>query len=290
MATRIGTPMADTLAGTAESDLILGLGGGDRLTGTGGGNVLLGGAGDDTIFGDAPGLPPRLPLDEGSLIVAGRGDDSVAAGLGADIVLGGGGNDTLHGGLFSSLTGFIEGGASANWQFDQGDLLRGGAGDDLLDGAGGEDTLLGGAGSDTLVGSADADQLWGGPGQDVFLFARSLGIYGGPDSGLGPGARDVIQDFRQGEDLIDLSRLASPVALPPGGPVEGSVFLGADPFTASFALQVRTEFQDGNTILQLVSARRSFDAAEQPTVPAGPEAEIELIGIHHLQACDVILT
>jgi Ca2+-binding RTX toxin-like protein len=158
----------------------------------------------------------------------------------------------------------------------------------VLDGAGGDDTLLGGAGDDTLIGSIGADLLVGGPGHDTFLFGRQLGIFGGPDSGVGPGNRDLILDFHQGVDVIDLSRLTIPIALGPGQAVPGTLFLDEGDFQATFALQVRIAFEDGNTLVQLVSASRPFPP-QDPTVPAGPEGEIELAGIHHLTEADFIL-
>jgi lysophospholipase L1-like esterase len=68
---------------------------------------------------------------------------------------------------------------------DASDWLRGEGGDDLLRGDGGKDTLIGGSG---------ADSLWGGAQADTFVFASGFG-------------RDVIGDFRTGEDVIDLGSL-----------------------------------------------------------------------------------
>jgi hypothetical protein len=75
--------------------------------------------------------------------------------------------------------------------------------------------LIGGSGPDRLQESiAHGDVFWGGPGADIFaigigftfnpgtsgsFFATVLG------TGVGSGARDVIIDFEQGEDVIDLS-------------------------------------------------------------------------------------
>ena len=56
---------------------------------------------------------------------------------------------------------------------------------------------MGGAGSDVLIGGLGADVLTGGSDADRFVF-RTAG-----DSTAA--AMDRIVDFRQGEDLIDLS-------------------------------------------------------------------------------------
>ncbi|MCI2401191.1 calcium-binding protein, partial [Aliiroseovarius sp. N1Y82] len=111
-------------------------------------------------------------------VVGFTGDDTIdATGAGVSITLtGGAGNDTLIGG----------GGA---------DALFGGAGNDAIFGGVGGDTLLGADGADVLNGAAGNDALGGGAGADSFVF----------DSGWG---QDVVMDFTDDEDLIDLSGVA----------------------------------------------------------------------------------
>jgi Ca2+-binding RTX toxin-like protein len=288
MSTIIGGPQAETLAGTDDTDLILGRGGGDLIIGFAGVDLLLGGTGDDTIWGEnAIGFPPAPPgsgpqvfvptLDD-NLILAGAGNDLVRAGLGSDTVFGGAGDDTLNGALGSSL--FSQGQSNAFNTQDGPDWLEGGRGNDLIDGGSGDDTILGGAGDDTLRGTLGADRLTGGPGDDRFVFQRINTT--AVDTGIGPGARDVITDFHHGQDRIDLSAYASPFfagALP-------AEFHGTDPFAASFALQVRYDFVGHNTVVQFFSV---LGATGTPTVPAGPTGEIELLGHHHLKEADFIL-
>lgn len=79
------------------------------------------------------------------------------------------------------------------------DTLLGDGAANVIDGLGGNDIINGGAGNDTLIGGAGYDTLTGGSGNDVFVF-RSAG-----EIGDRPGARDVITDFAQGQDKIDLS-------------------------------------------------------------------------------------
>lgn len=111
-----------------------------------------------------------------------RGDDTIFGGGGSDAVIGGTGNDSISGDAGSdTLLGqngidVMSGGAGA-------DVLGGGAGNDLLNGGNGRDKLSGYTGSDTLIG---------GGGLDVFVFAGKFGT-------------DVITDFRNGADVIDLS-------------------------------------------------------------------------------------
>jgi Ca2+-binding RTX toxin-like protein len=79
------------------------------------------------------------------------------------------------------------------------DILTGDAKDNVIDGKGGKDVINGGAGNDTIIGGAGYDTLTGGTGQDVFVF-RSVA-----EIGDRPGARDVVTDFKSGEDKLDLS-------------------------------------------------------------------------------------
>jgi Ca2+-binding RTX toxin-like protein len=100
---------------------------------------------------------------------------------------------------------------------DQAEWIEGGQGDDVLTGLGGHDVLDGGAGSDRLEGGFGTDWLRGGEGRDVFAFG-SWDVIWGPgggregswtrlDTGLPSWERDVVADFTQGEDIIDLSNL-----------------------------------------------------------------------------------
>ena len=75
------------------------------------------------------------------------------------------------------------------------DVIFGGNGNDSLFGGDGYDTLSGGAGNDYLDAGFGNDSLTGGDGNDVFAFtARQFG-------------NDIIVDFVQGQDKIDLSIL-----------------------------------------------------------------------------------
>lgn len=114
-------------------------------------------------------------------IVGDRGRDSLSGGDGDDLIPGGGGKDTLSGG-------------------DDTDHLHGDGGKDVVDGGGGCDWITGDGGSDRLAGGDDADTLRGDNGNDT--------RFGGDDADVfvlvPDGARDVIEDFEDGRDLIDL--------------------------------------------------------------------------------------
>lgn len=315
MALFIGTSAPDTLRGTTEADLVFGLGGADAIAGRAGDDVIFGGPGDDRISGDNSGragfslggagtgagsggptdttdtgpLPPAfggMPGD--NLIFAGAGDDSVVAGFGADTVFGGAGNDTILGYGNSAVS---PSGTSGVIAADGPDRLFGGRGDDLVFGGGGGDLLDGGAGQDRLVGGRGVDTLAGGEGCDIFIFGRMLeppnSTNPAADTGVGPGARDLVLDFHQGEDRLDVSRYGNfagfAVDLVP-------VFIGADPFQAIFAPQVRYEVEDGHTLVQIFAPFGGPQPGVPAAAPEGPTAEIELAGEHWLQAEDFILT
>ncbi len=122
--------------------------------------------------------------------LSGNGLDNLLAGRdGGDRLLGFDGEDTLRGGIGRD---HLYGGSS-------GDQLYGGGGQDTLFGGAGNDTLDGCAGKDTLIGNGGADHLIGGSGADTFKF-NFIG-----QSTPGAAGRDVICDFTQGEDVINLS-------------------------------------------------------------------------------------
>jgi len=108
--------------------------------------------------------------------------------LGTDIVKN---FERAHG---AGLADIIMGSAAVN-------SLDGGGGDDELWGFGGNDYLSGGGEDDYLVGGAGADSLSGDTGADRFVF-KALS-----DSGITRSTRDIIQDFEDGIDKIDLSAM-----------------------------------------------------------------------------------
>lgn len=161
----------DTLRGNGGNDKLEGSAGDDLLRGNGGHDKLLGGAGADRLFGD--GGNDTLTGGAGADTLKGQsGHDRLEGGGSADSLLGGKGNDTLAGGTGA-------------------DTLNGELGNDVLQGGDGGDILNGGKGNDTVMGGRGNDRLTGGDGADLFIFGAGHG-------------RDVITDFRNGVDKIDL--------------------------------------------------------------------------------------
>jgi Ca2+-binding RTX toxin-like protein len=189
-------------------------------------------------------------------------------------VHGGSGDDSIDGaGVFASSGA----GGSYRAAHDLGDLLDGGAGRDRIDGEGGDDTLIGGSGEDTLIGAQGRDMLAGGSGHDVFQFAfpATFGVFGS-DTGTDAATRDVILDFRPGEDHIDLTGYLSQT-----DGTRAPAFLDTGAFTGSAGLEVRYAAEGDHTVVQF---RVPFAYNMPPAV-----YEIELAGHHALHATDFSL-
>jgi Ca2+-binding RTX toxin-like protein len=86
-------------------------------------------------------------------------------------------------------------GPNDNW------VMYGAGGDDTLIGGNKADLLLGGSGKDTLIGGLGRDLMFGGFGADTFDFNLIT------ESGNTIGTADVIADFVEGVDKIDLSSI-----------------------------------------------------------------------------------
>lgn len=171
-----GSEVDDTLTGDEGHDLLTGLGGNDLLVGLAGRDTLVGGEGDDLLQGN--GWRDRL---EGN-----AGNDTLQGNRGSDVLIGGGGDDALQGGFDDDR---MFGGAGK-------DTLTGGVGNDELAGGLGDDRINGGEGSDTLEGGAGADTLLGG------VYSADTIVFGLEDVGKGV---DVIWNFEQGDDVLELS-------------------------------------------------------------------------------------
>ncbi len=154
----------------------------DNEVHAGGGNdKVFGGVGSDELYGNAG--KDILKGGQGhDGLFGGKGNDILKGGDGHDFLVGGNGKDTLEGGDGNDV---LVGGNGK-------DILKGGEGDDELYGEDGDDTLKGGKGDDVLAGGAGDDILKGGEGADVFYFSADNGF-------------DVIKDFENGTDLLDLT-------------------------------------------------------------------------------------
>jgi Ca2+-binding RTX toxin-like protein len=162
----------DNIEGSTGSDLMGGGAGNDEMTGGGGNDTMTGYTGDDTISGN----------DGSDQMMGGTGNDTLNGGKGHDTMYGGDGNDSLGGGENNDIMAGGEGD----------DLMLGWTGNDIMAGNQGQDDMRGQAGSDHLNGGWGNDTLNGGSENDFFEFVRHSGD-------------DVIEDFEDGIDLIDLT-------------------------------------------------------------------------------------
>lgn len=175
-----GSNVRDVLRGLGGNDVLWGAGGNDTLTGGNGADRLNGGGGADLMAGGAGSDSYRVDSSGDRVVeAAGQGRDRVVASV----------SHVLE----ANVEELALVGAAANAVGNRGaNLLTGTAGANLIDGRGGADTLAGGMGADWLVGGAGADS---------FAFASALHSL--------PGAMDVIADFEEGVDSIDLAGLGA---------------------------------------------------------------------------------
>jgi Ca2+-binding RTX toxin-like protein len=104
----------------------------------------------------------------------------------------------------------------------------------------GDDIIGGLAGNDTIIGGAGRDLLTGGAGADSFVYQAIT------DSGTTGATRDIIYDFTQGQDLIDLSAIDAIT----GGGDDAFNFIGNSAFSNT-AGELRYDYQGGYTIISM---------------------------------------
>jgi Ca2+-binding RTX toxin-like protein len=280
---------ADTLIGGAGGDTLMG-----EVVQSSGGTVIINATftGDDSIFGG-----------NGDDFINGQvGDDIVDGGLGSDNMFGGSntagvgdiasfatenvgvsadlnlgfafgqGNDTLDG--FESLRGSnhqdsLGGNAKANRieGLDGNDQIIGRGGADTLLGGKGDDAIFGLSGNDKIAGSFGADTLKGGLNNDIFDYDSVS------DSTGGPATHDLISDFAQGADKVDLSTIDAKISVAGN---QAFKFIGAAAFSAEG--QVRATSAGGVTTIEVNNSGTT-----------GAEMTIDLTGTFTLLAGDFIL-
>lgn len=256
--TLTGTSGKDILNGGDRDDLLDGLAGGDQLNGFGGDDRLLGGSGNDALKG-------------------GDGDDQLDGGLGRDALDGGAGVDTAsYARSAKGVSVDLQSGKGSGGEA-QGDTLTGienlvgSAFADTLTGDAGANGLSGGVGNDVLRGLGGADRLEGGEGADRFVFTAT------GDSGLGATA-DLIVDFQQGSDRIDLSS------------IDANLLLRKDQAFSGALMDLATAFDAPGQL------RFGYDAGNNTTIVQGDvngdgaaDFEIHLVGQINLMAADFVL-
>ena len=161
--------------GTDADNQIFSRAGDDEVFARSGDDMVDGGTGNDTLYGQ----------NGNDSLFGGDGDDTLLGGDGFDFLFGGDGRDELRGG---SSIDYLYGDGGA-------DRLFGDSSADVLDGGFGNDLLRGGTGTDRLIDGGGSDRLFGDDQADTFELVR--------DNKL-----DVIRDFEDNVDVIDLTRWA----------------------------------------------------------------------------------
>jgi Ca2+-binding RTX toxin-like protein len=150
-------------------------------------------------------------------------------------------------------------------------LLDGNSGNDTIDGASGNDTIDGASGNDTLIGRLGTDRMTDGLGNDIYRY------FSVTESNPGVGIRDILTDFTQVSDDIDLSPIDSNLSIPGNQAFD---FIGVAAFNGGGNGQVRYFQSGGNTIIQV-------DRQGDGDIIA--EMEIQLTGLIPLAATDFFL-
>lgn len=139
--------------------------------------------GVDRIFNSGL-MDGAIQLNDGDDVYNGR------FGTVNGIISGNAGEDDLRGGVEHE---HIDGGTES-------DFIAGRGGDDSLIGGSGVDTIHGGSGDDTLSGGGNSDRLNGGKGNDVLTSGGGADVFEFDR----PAGDDIITDFNNGNDRIDL--------------------------------------------------------------------------------------
>ena len=250
----IGGNGNDTLTGNGLTNRLTGGAGNDTLNGGTGRDTLIGGLGDDTYITDGADTITELAA-QGTDWVQSSATYTLAANV-ENLTLTGAG---VINGTGNTLNNVITGNGSNN-------RLTGGAGNDTLNGGAGNDILNGGTGTDVLVG---------GLGSDTFVFNTIS------DSTTVSPTWDIITDFTQGQDRIDLRGID---AFGVGGTNAAFVWKGTDAFNSTTAGEARYQLFDAvGTADDYTVVFLDNDA------DTAVEMAIRLHGLHNLTAADFML-
>lgn len=278
----------DTIVGTWTDDTILGLAGNDVITGGSGTDVLDGGEGSDvylvTLLSDKTAAEitdtGTSGTDELRFAATTVGTMTLLAGdTGLESVVIGTGTGSSA--VFTAKTALN---VDATWSAN-GLTITGNAGNNTLTGSSFSDTLIGGAGHDVLLGGLGNDVLIGGLGQDTlsgdigndtFKFSMIS------DTGTPATKPDVITDFVQGEDVIDLSDLDAFAATKTVN--DTFVWQGTAAFSSATQGEVRYKKFDFSGTANDYTIIWIDDDKD-----IGVERHIRLTGLYDLTASDFVL-
>ena len=240
----------DTVFGSAGADVINGGTGNDLLIGGAGNDVFKvgGSAGTDSYDGGADFDTIEASKSAISLVVTGTNITGIEA---------------ISSGGFSGFR--LVGTGSANvLDFSAISLI----GVESIDAGAGNDVVIGSAGADAIIGGSGRDTLTGGAGNDTFVFTST-------SQSTRPSTIDIITDFHQGEDRIDLSGIDANTVL---AGEDAFTFVGSGPFTGAGQLRYdTTTIANVTRVLADVDGNGSIDM------------EIHLSGTYALTQNDFLL-
>lgn len=248
---------ADSITGSSGGDTLLGYGGNDVINGGVGADLMLGGAGNDIYTVDNTSDRVRETTTATSSVNAG-GVDLVRASV----------NHTLASFVEKlTLTGT---GAIAGTGNALANTIVGNAAANRISGLAGNDVLRGGGGNDVIVGGTGRDTLTGDTGKDHFDF-NALG-----ESGATTTTCDVITDFVQGDDKIDLAGIDAKAATT--GVNEAFRYIGTAAFTAAGQVRIVPDMINSTVTVYL-----------NTDTDSSAEMAIRLTGLSTFGATDLIL-
>jgi Ca2+-binding RTX toxin-like protein len=283
-----GSSFNDVLTGSSAANVVMGGAGNDVINGGGGIDTLDGGEGSDvylvTLLADKTAAEitdtGTTGTDELRFAATAAGTLTLSAGdTGLECVVIGTGT-----GASAATTGKVALNVDATLSAN-GLTITGNAGNntltgsgfaDTLDGGAGNDVLLGGLGNDVLIGGLGQDTLTGGIGNDIFKFS----LVG--DSGTTATKADVIVDFVQGEDKIDLSAIDAFLATKN----VNDTFIWQGTAAFSNATQGEVRFQKFDVAGTANDHTMIWIDNDKDT---GVEMGIRLTGLHDLVASDFVL-
>ena len=211
----------------------------DAITKDNGNDTADGGAGIDTYNASNTTAATRINLDTSN-------QDDIFSADPADYYTGKTATDTGVGQIGTDTISNFEnaiGGSS-------GDRIVGNSRANSLDGNAGNDDLYGKAGNDILKGGLGQDRIVGGLGRDMLYGNEGIGADGATDhfvftsfkdSTFAVAGRDVIFDFEDGTDIIDLNHMN---VLPEDIANVVWNFIGTDAAYSGVAGEVRTQTID----------------------------------------------
>lgn len=243
-----GNSRDNIIFGSDTDEVLKGGGGNDLLSGGGGRDDLDGGSGTDTVTYEEATARVRADLQNA---LSGQGEAAGDSFSSVENLIGSQRSDDLRGDAASNR-------------------IEGGVGADMLFGRAGEDDLRGQNGADRLQGNSGADNLRGGQGADTFIYNNLS------DSRVGVIRRDVIEDFGNGNDLIDLSRIDADAGR---GGNQSFEFIGRSAFSGD-AGELRF-FVNGAEGFLILQADVDGDRAQ--------DFQIELSDLSGLNADDLVL-